>query len=1619
MVAKKTARSYRSTFSHSVIVAIFSAGISFQGVFLNGSELDLGVLSEQFIKSSSNINVENEITSVVNESDTVNSIQKDSDKSNYNVVSLTQGSNGKTLDTSQPNFLDNFQHLVQETTLYTIDQKLIWSDLDTRNSLQLSPQLDPVNLKKTEDVADPKEDKLNQENKNTSQNLALETSSSDIIEAKISSQDPFQGLAFCYKNTLSKPISETVGAFQGIIFSGSGDSAGLGFENIKAPDRGAAIYSDADVVFKNFAKGLDFKSCESLKDGSVSGANIVVTDCGNVVLTDCKTSLNLEALSLTKDFSRGGAVFHADSNDAMENALLGGQISILHNKGAFLVSENSSEKANGGAFACESFICRGNENTVLWKGNRALSGGAISSKGDIQIEGNSSLVEFSENQSLVSLGEDVKTIDFVGGGALATQGIVTLRNNAIVQYTKNTSKTHGGAILADVVNLNETIGGVSFKNNTAVLTGGALTANNKVLIQNNFGDLIFEENEVRNRGGAIYCGPQSIPTLKENTSIENISIIGNSGSITFLKNKASILEVMTQEENYAGGGALWGHNISLDSNSGNIEFSGNLGGSTFSIGKYVGGGAILSTSVVTISKNSGNLVFKSNKGQGLSEKYIAPQVTETSPGNTQPIVTEDVSYQACVRKDRACYDKKVAADQELPEPIKVEGETLTKEESVVLLSEKAEEQPTISSIDIRGGGAILAEQILITDNSGNLRFSHNLGGGEESSAVGDTAIVGGGALLSTNEVVVRNNQAITFSDNVTSNGYDSGGAILAKSIEISENYAVEFCSNGSGNFGGAICALKESVNVIGNNSLVSFEKNRTRIGGAGIAAPKGSVTISNNQGNIEFKDNIVFGSQENSQSSGGAILAKTFVNIQDNQGDVLFLGNSTGSYGGAIFVGSLVPSERNDKSTLTILGNTGNILFAKNNTQIAPSSSVTELSGGGAVYTQNLKIAQNKGTVSFYGNRASSGAGIQIAEGGTVVLEAFGGDIAFEGNINFDGSCNAIHLCGKDSKIVELSAVAGKSIIFGDPITYEDYLIRSLPNEGVSPLSAPSLIFNRKSQDEIQEHHEGTIRFSHGTSKIPQIAVIQQGTLALSQNAELWLAGLKQEAGSTILLSAGSVLRIFESEIGTKTPPTSIENKPEKSISAGIQIGMSTPLVDKVIDTTTVLADITNVVVDISSFIPEQDGTLPLPPEIVIPKGTTLNSNKIDLKIVDLTNIGYENHILLSSPKDIPLIALKTAEGMSGTPITDSSLSNVEIDVSLPELTTATYGHTGIWSETKMDDGKLVVGWQPTGYKLNPEKQGALILNSLWSQYTDLGALKQEIFGHHTIAQRMELDFSTNIWGSGLGVIEDCRNISDIDGFKHQLAGYCLGLDTQLVEDFLIGGCFTQFFGKTDSQSYTAKIHQKSYVGAAYSGILAGSWLVKGAFVYGNVNNELTTDYTNLGNSTGSWIGKGFIASSSIDYRYIVNRRRLLSSIISTVVPFVEVEYARIDLPEFCEQGKEVRIFKKTRFENVGIPVGFALEHGYSRGSRSEVNSVQVSYVFDICRKQPVSLVTLKDAAYSWKSQGVDIPCKAWKSRFSNNTEWNSYLSTYLGFNYEWREDLTAYDFNGGIRIIF
>lgn len=1408
-----------------------------------------------------------------------------------------------------------FQYLLDRTTLFKVNNSFSWGNVNCQTPFQDS----------SDGVAwiDP---------------LALH------IENKS------HGLAFCFKKEQDGSVDSN--KFKGVAFWGMQPGQKLTFHDLRSVQSGAAIYSDSDVIFENIRGVLSFSHCDSAANGGALAAEgLVIKKCQNVVFSECSTQVSCTSSGALDLFSLGGgACYTCDKQEKVADACIpSGSVSLMENSGLLTIERNTAMEANGGAFACSSFLCKGNSGAICIKANQALSGGAIASQGDVAFLGNTGIIEFIENRSHISPAEC-----HLGGGALAASGTISFKNNWEMQCVKNSSATYGGAFLSKEFFFSENAGSTLWKGNKAGLLGGAVKAETVLSIAENFGSVSFEGNSAQFGGGALYCA-------QDKAADACVSICGNSGGISFLRNEASC--DTAEGKKFVGGGAVYGENVFLERNSGKTLFSNNVVKCVEGSGQFVGGGAVLAQDLLVIADNAGSITFLENGKNTPPEKENLDQVATLSVHNW-------------------------------------------------------------------GGGAALARSIRLCNNSGDLVFSGNITS-SRSVSTPNLLSLGGGALLGIDRVEVKKNRAVSFMNNFAMGENASGGAILSTgSLHFDGNGELNFSRNVAQFLGGAVCSISGGVHLVNHRSPVVFSGNKTNAAGGALASAFGTVCIAGNEGDVEFKDNVASGDyrEENAKegtqditghhSGGGAVYSSGSVYITGNKGTVLFLGNSTGCFGGAIVTGSLAAESVSEtfgekvhdtEASVIVAENKGDVIFS-GNVAFASESGDSHVFGGGAVYTKHLIVSGNEGRVLFYNNSAQQGGAVKIMDGGSVLLSATGGDIVFQGNRNREGGSDGIYLSGKTSKVTELSAAQSRSILFQDALIFED-----LAPRGESTDTHAFLVINRDNGDQ-QVQNTGTVRFASAITKVPQVVHIQQGTLALSDGAQLWVNGLKQDPQSKILLSAETILRIFSSEEELTQEPIS----PVVSTLTACRKLPPAPQAAIVNENPYPVIDLSSISIDLTSFVPGEEGTLPTPPKVIVPNGLSLGASSLNVILEDSDGCGYENHRLLGTEQEVPLISFQSA---SGSAVEESAmrslLEEISVKVATPTIAEDTYGHLGVWSDAKIMNGKLVVGWTPTGYKLNPEKHGSLALNTLWAQRDVLRAVKQQQVSHNITSQRMEFDFSTNVWAAGIGNFTDCGSVRSVDGFIHRAGGYSVGMDTQLVEDLLIGGSFSQFFGYVDSQQYTARCHQHGLLGSAYTGLVAGSFLYKGTFIYSEISHDLVSDYKVLGKSKGSWTSKGILADASLEYRYLLNPKKAFSSLVSAIVPSFGCEYVSIDHPGFTELGNEARTFGKGSLQNVTLPVGVTIEHSYAKGQRSEVNSIGISYAFDVYRHLPEVAVELPQAAYNWVASPVALSRQVVMATFNNNTEWNAYFSTYLGAWYGWREHVASYDINGGIRLIF
>lgn len=1174
--------------------------------------------------------------------------------------------------------------------------------------------------------------------------------------------------------------------------------------------------------------------------------------------------------------------------------------------------------------------------------------------------------------------------DDADGGAISCWEFACVANTAPVAFSGNLALSGGAIFAQEYLSLMGNTGALEFAKNRAlssVYGGGALATLGRAEISNNL-ELHLVGNESVQSGGALFA---------------NHGVLSESAKACMFKDNTA-----------AGvGGAICANSLKISDNFGLVLFEGNQSG--------LGGGAISTDSpyrlpgedcFVEVMDNAGSVQFIRNVcvtdslerkeafgGGAIQGDYVGLK------DNTGALLFQG----NVVRCDELSGDFVGGGAILARHSVDVSGNM-----STVSFVENGKNvfsstEVAVSSADLgrRGGGAILAESIDMYHNS-NLVFSNNLfvvSGPKQSAHLS----IGGGALFGTRIVNLSGNGRLSFHNNYVSGLGSSGGAILGDEVNIYENGDTVFSKNISQHLGGAICALKGPI-CLGHNTSLSFSNNRSVLGGGALAGLD-AVQVFGNQGNVEFRDNIALDyrilDEEGGRlcSGGGAIFAREAVDICENQQSVLFLGNASSGFGGAILTGAIDDTgiiQPLESGYVTISGNRGDVIFSGN--AVSVEGTCLKDFGGGAIYTRHLSIVENYGNVLFHNNVAPLGGAVYIADQGTLSLRAVGGDIVFQGNRDGEGKSKGLYFAGKNSCIMELSACKGRSIAICDAVEFEDSSYRD-PGNGL----ALALVLNRKDQD---REYVGTIRFASEVSKIPQVAHLQQGTLAIADRAQLWLAGFQQDPGSQLLLSAGTVFRIYNPSLAEAV------SKEAKSLGGDVYCAS---LGDKQLKIYQPIFDLNAVSVDLTSFTPDEQGVVPEPPRVVLPEGVSLSGRTLDLVLVDSLGSGYENHELLSHERDISLIAFQTATA-DGIP---AALDDVDIKIFTPTMTENTYGHVGVWSEARVEGGNLVVGWKPEGYRLNPEKRGIIIANTLWGQVDSLRAVSQHTYAHNLTMQRMDFDFSTNVWSTTFGVISDYTPM-DGEGFSHCYGGVSIGIDSQLVEDSTLGFSFTQLIGRTKSQDYSAHSDQLGYVGSLYFALSTDHLMAKTMVLLGELRNESVTDFGSLGKTKGKWTNRGMMLSSAVHFPIMFTRHAWFSTVVSGITPYVQADFFIERLPGIQEQGKEARSFGEGILQVLSFPIGLNLEHSYARGQRSEVCSLGCSYSMGVVVNNHAEiLVDLEQAGYQWTISPAALSRHMFTVDLHNNTEWNSYFGSYLGGSYSWKEDASSYQFDVGLKIIF
>ena len=350
----------------------------------------------------------------------------------------------------------------------------------------------------------------------------------------------------------------------GAVFLESGnltiaDNAQVVFQGNHADTTGGAISS---FQYVTIAGSVQFINNRAHWGGAIySDGNVTIADNAQVVFQSNHAEYGGAILSFYHVTIACTAQFvnnSAEAGGAIMSFL--GDVTIPDN--AQVVFQGNHADTAGGAIHSFQNVIAG---SVQFINNSAYWGGAIQSDGKVTIADNAQVV-FQSNHAeygggAIKSGEFVAiagSVQFVDkGGAISADvvNVMTIADNAQVVFQGNHAKTFGGAILS--LQHVTIAGSVQFTNNSAYW-GGAIHSSGNMTIADN-AQVAFESNRADNAGGAMVIRSNLLELAGSVQLNNNTAVIG--GAIALFQGYMTVASnarvVFQGNHAYHVGGAIY------------------------------------------------------------------------------------------------------------------------------------------------------------------------------------------------------------------------------------------------------------------------------------------------------------------------------------------------------------------------------------------------------------------------------------------------------------------------------------------------------------------------------------------------------------------------------------------------------------------------------------------------------------------------------------------------------------------------------------------------------------------------------------------------------------------------------------------------------------------------------------------------------------------------------------------------------------------------------------------------------------------------------------------------------------------------------------------------------
>ncbi|SYX08772.1 Polymorphic membrane protein F,chlamydial polymorphic outer membrane protein repeat,Autotransporter beta-domain [Chlamydia poikilotherma] len=764
---------------------------------------------------------------------------------------------------------------------------------------------------------------------------------------------------------------------------------------------------------------------------------------------------------------------------------------------------------------------------------------------------------------------------------------------------------------------------------------------------------------------------------------------------------------------------------------------------------------------------------------------------------------------------------------------------------------------------------------------------------------------------------------------------------------------------------------------------------------AGAIKSAGAVKFENTA-NVLFKKN-------QSKDEGGAINCKTF-SLTGVTGTANFIDNQSTKNGGALYT-----------TGATTISNNNNIIFSKNN------NSGSTVSGGAIDCTDatnnnaELKLENNKKLI-FSGNKTGNNGGAIYADkltitsggptlfannyvihnsspkGGAICLKdthgecsltANLGDITFIGNTivtNQTPARNSIDL-GSGGKFTQLRAKDGFGIFFYDPVTSSGTQTTKLTINQAdgNAIYTGRIVFSGEKLTDEERKVANNLK-----STLIQETSLNSGSLILKNGVTLEAKSFTQTTGSSVIMDLGTTLQ---------TPSADGDN-----------------------------ITLTNLYINVASL---GNGGVATPAKIT----ATTTGKKVVINsvgFVDDNGNGYDYPILAT---DKPFTGIEVTAATASTPdIPAENLTNY--------VPPAHYGYQGNWTVTWTGTGVTKTAtliWNKTGYVASPERRGTLVPNTLWGAFSDVRAIQNLIEVNANGA-----NYPRGFWVAGLANFLHKSGTATKLRFRHDSAGYLLGVFNQTASGDIFSAAFGQLFGR-DKDYLVSKNTANIYTGSIYyqhtSSLAAWERLLTRALglqvplvldaqlTYSHSSNEIKTNApgtvppedTIYSQVKGDWkndcIAVELGATAPIELSY---------AFFDTYAPFMKVQFVYAHQEDFKERNNDRgRHFENSHLTNLSLPIGIRYEKS-AKNNHSSYN-LTLTYVPDIVRSNPnctISLLSNPTGAI-WTTTATNLARQAFVVRAGNYKSLSKNFEIFSQFSFELRDSSRTYNVDLGSKIRF